>query len=348
MMIKQFILIVFLSLFIGCAKEYSCKDCIPEGPPEVHTTQITDITDSGTRFYGELTKTGELLVADFGFCWADTPVPTIASNKISLGQTDSLQSFNSIQAGLLPDTRYYVRAFATNSIATVYGEELSFITDKSCTDTSLYFDGIYVGGSFSNDHADISSTAPMSVIDATTSYTIEVWAKHSLFSYPGGLERIYSKDNVFQFRVVDNKFTGEIGNSVVQTPYPADTFWHHLAFVRDKSTGTLKLFIDGQLQATAADNSGTVSNNGSMVCIGARNNGGGIYELWTGNLKYLRVSNIARYTGSFTPSPRYASDVNTLGLWPFNEAGGNILNDVSGNNHNGTITGAEWQVKECE
>lgn len=219
-----------------------------------------------------------------------------------------------------------------------------------CKDTSLYFDGIHINntGNFNNDHIDISSNGPMSVIDPNTSYTIEVWAKRGLTSYPGGLERIYSKDNVFQFRITDNKFTGEIGSSSVQTAYPADTLWHHLAFVRDKASSTLKLFIDGQLKATAADNSGSVDNNGSMECIGARNNGNGIYEIWEGSLKYLRVSNTARYSISFTPASRYFSDANTLALWPFNDASGNVLKDVSGNNYNGTIVGAEWETGGCQ
>ncbi|MEO5947088.1 MAG: LamG domain-containing protein [Chitinophagaceae bacterium] len=348
MRIKTFILLISLSTFYSCAKEYSCEDCIPPSPPEVKTVQITDITINSARFHGELIKTGNLLITEFGFCWASHPIPTLGDNKIGFGQTDSLQSFDSLQNGLSPNTIYYLRAFATNSIGTVYGQELSFKTEVLCRDTSLHFDGIYINntGSFNNDHVDIGANGPMSVIGTNLSYTIEAWVKRGHVSYPNGLERIYSKDNVFQFRVVNDNFIGEIGSASIQTPYPADTFWHHLAFVRDKSSNTLKLFIDGQLKVTAADISGAVSNNGSMVCIGARNNGGGIYELWTGNLKYLRVSNVARYSNSFIAAQRYSTDVNTLAIWPCNDASGNVLKDISGNNDGG-ITNAEWRFGVC-
>lgn len=344
---------IFCTILIGSLFLQSCKkECLQVSNASLKVTTITinEITDSSARLYGALLQTGNSTVSEHGFCWSKNINPTTSGNKISYGSINSPQSFSNTIRGLESSQTYFFRAYAINSTGTVYGEELSFRTGFQCKDTSLYFDGIYINntGSFNNDHVDIGANGPMSVIGANTSYTIEVWAKHGLVSYPNGLERIYSKDNVFQFRIVNNNFIGEIGNSSIQTPYPADTFWHHLAFVRDKASSSLKLFIDGQLKITTSDISGSVANNGSMVCIGARNNGGGIYELWTGNLKYLRVSNTARYSGSFTPTQRYVADINILGFWPFNDGNGNSLRDISGNNSNGTITNASWAFGKCQ
>lgn len=342
-----FFLLSLSFLYISCKKEYSCEKCIPITLPDVSTDSVTDISQTSAEFHGTLLKIGDTSVSDFGFCWATTSNPTINNNKVSNGLTNTKQSFSNVVIGLLPNQTYYVRAFAKNSLGTAYSEELNFTTLNSISpDTSLYFDGVYINntGDFNNDHVDISPNGPMSTISATTSYTIEAWVKRTIINNTNGLERIYSKDNIFQFRVFNNNFEAEIGSASVQTAYPADTLWHHLAFVRDKSSNTLKLFIDGQLKVSIADNSSSLNNNGAIVCIGARNNGNGIYELWKGNIRYLRVSNVARYNSSFTSAHRYDADTNTLALWPFSEGTGTVLHDVSGHNYNGNIVNATWVI----
>ena len=204
-----------------------------------------------------------------------------------------------------------------------------------CVSEYLHFDG-------NDDWIDISNNGPMSNIQNNVSYTIEAWVKRAHTSLPGGLERIYSKDYIFNFRIINDMFSGEIGNSSVVFQYPSDTLWHHIAFVRDISQLSLLLFIDGSLVNSSVDNSSTINNNNSMVCIGARNNGIGIYEEWKGGLKLIRVSDINRYSNSFVPNVNYTSDNNTLGFWPLNEGSGNIANDLSINSHNGSISNSIW------
>ncbi len=204
-----------------------------------------------------------------------------------------------------------------------------------CVSEYLHFDG-------NDDWIDISNDGPMSNIQNNVSYTIEAWVKRAHTSLPGGLERIYSKDYIFNFRIINDMFSGEIGNSSVVFQYPSDTLWHHIAFVRDISQLSLLLFIDGSLVNSSVDNSSTINNNNSMVCIGARNNGIGIYEEWKGGLKLIRVSDINRYSNSFVPNVNYTSDNNTLGFWPLNEGSGNIANDLSINSHNGSISNSIW------
>ncbi|MPR32504.1 LamG-like jellyroll fold domain-containing protein [Salmonirosea aquatica] len=230
--------------------------------------------------------------------------------------------------------RIYIFLFATLLIPNLISAQ--------CFKTSLYFDGVYNAESTSNDHVDISTYGPMSTIESGVSYTIEAWVKRDRISNPGGYERILSKDFIYQFRIIDNQFVGEIGTSSVQTPYPADTLWHHLAFVRNAAQGTLILFIDGQLRATAPDNSTSLPNNNAMVCIGARNNGAGeINELWKGNIRWMRVSKVARYLADFTPTETYVTDSQTLAVWPLNEGYGTSLNDPAGYN-TGKIVNATW------
>jgi uncharacterized protein (TIGR02145 family) len=61
-----------------------------------------------------------------GICWSTNPLPTINDNKTSDGK--GIGSFTSSIDGLLPGTTYYFRAYATNSISTSYGQQISETT----------------------------------------------------------------------------------------------------------------------------------------------------------------------------------------------------------------------------
>ena len=62
-----------------------------------------------------------------GVCWNTTGAPTVAGNHTDDG--DGLGSFTSNLTELTPNTTYYVRAYATNSIGTAYGEQMAIITE---------------------------------------------------------------------------------------------------------------------------------------------------------------------------------------------------------------------------
>jgi uncharacterized protein (TIGR02145 family) len=77
---------------------------------------------------GNITSNGGGTVTVSGICWATTTAPTTANSKTTDGTLTGV--FTSNLTGLSPATTYYVRAYATNSAGTAYGNEVSFTTGQ--------------------------------------------------------------------------------------------------------------------------------------------------------------------------------------------------------------------------
>ncbi|HPR59198.1 MAG TPA: FISUMP domain-containing protein, partial [Bacteroidales bacterium] len=100
---------------------------ISNGFPTVTTTSATEITTSSATSGGEVTSQGDSFVTARGICWNTSGDPTTADSKTTDGTGTG--SFSSSLTGLIPNTTYYVRAYATNSAGTCYGDELEFTTN---------------------------------------------------------------------------------------------------------------------------------------------------------------------------------------------------------------------------
>src|ERR1035437_2147768 len=97
--------------------------------PTLITDSITNITQTTAISGGNITSDGGASVSIRGVCWSTSTNPTISNTKTSDGL--GLGSFVSNLAGLTANTTYYVRAYATNSAGTVYGNEVNFITSAA-------------------------------------------------------------------------------------------------------------------------------------------------------------------------------------------------------------------------
>ena len=101
--------------------------------PTVTTGAVSSITATTAISGGEVTTDGDAEVAERGVCWATEPNPTVDDNHTSDGT--GMGTFTSSLTDLTSGTTYYVRAYATNSVGTAYGEEVSFTTMESQQDT---------------------------------------------------------------------------------------------------------------------------------------------------------------------------------------------------------------------
>ena len=99
--------------------------------PVVTTTTVSTFTNTTATSGGNISSDGGSAITAKGVCWATTANPTISNSKTTDGTGSG--SFTSNISGLTSGTTYYLRAYATNSIATSYGIEFSF-TPGTVTD----------------------------------------------------------------------------------------------------------------------------------------------------------------------------------------------------------------------
>jgi len=102
----------------------SCKK--EPDPLALITISVSAITYSTATSGGNITSDGGSAITSRGVCWSIAQSPTTNDNKTEDGSGTG--TFTSTLTGLSPVSSYYVRAYATNSEGTTYGDEVSFTT----------------------------------------------------------------------------------------------------------------------------------------------------------------------------------------------------------------------------
>jgi len=100
------------------------------------TNTVTSITSTTAVSGGNITNDGGGNITARGVCWNTSGNPTITDNKTTNGIGPG--SFSSNLTGLSDGTTYYVRAYATNSAGTAYGDQISFITLVTDIEGNIY------------------------------------------------------------------------------------------------------------------------------------------------------------------------------------------------------------------
>ena len=110
----------------GTSYGEECSFTTQEGLAAISTNSVTNITATSAISGGNITDDGGFNITARGVCWSTMQNPTTTNNHTSDGS--GLGEFSSSITGLETNMTYYVRAYATNSIGTTYGQELSFTT----------------------------------------------------------------------------------------------------------------------------------------------------------------------------------------------------------------------------
>jgi uncharacterized protein (TIGR02145 family) len=94
--------------------------------PTVTTLALSEIGQNTATSGGNVTNNGNGTVNARGVCWSTTLDPTI--NDYQTVDGSGMGNFTSNLTGLIENTTYYLRAYATNQAGTAYGNQLSFGT----------------------------------------------------------------------------------------------------------------------------------------------------------------------------------------------------------------------------
>jgi uncharacterized protein (TIGR02145 family) len=94
--------------------------------PTLTTTDASLITLTSAVSGGNITSDGNAAITARGVCWSTSLNPTVDNSKTS-DQTGT-GSFISTLTGLTSGTLYHIRAYATNSVGTAYGNDVTFTT----------------------------------------------------------------------------------------------------------------------------------------------------------------------------------------------------------------------------
>lgn len=145
--------------------------------PVLSSVTMGTISNTFAEVEANVSSLGNGTLVDAGFVYSLNPYPTLDDKFLSCGKNTSLKS--TIQ-GLLPETKYYIRAYATNEKGTAYGAEKSFTTTKTIVNPyttitvetsygSVQFDMAKVeGGTFTMGAQNSSSSQPNYDKDADT------------------------------------------------------------------------------------------------------------------------------------------------------------------------------------
>ena len=208
------------------------------------------------------------------------PLTAITNTSLLLNGTD---------AGII-DKSQSVKTLALN------GDVKSSTTQSKYLTSSMYFDGT----------GDLVSTAQSANL-GTGDFTIEAWV------YPTALngndtfiaEHWAGVSAGFIFRAHTNNYLSIFDGSTNQASSTAivTNQWQHVAASR--SSGTLKLFIDGTQVLSVSNSTTSLTGNGSgeSITVGAIHNGSGSFtNFFNGYISDARVTKgLARYTANFTP-----------------------------------------------
>jgi uncharacterized protein (TIGR02145 family) len=132
------LIISLLTLIVtGCDKDDNKQ---PPTIPVVTTAALTNITSSGATGGGSIVSDGGDAITASGIVWSKTnATPTLVDSVIA--GTTATGTFTSTISGLDFNTQYYIRAFATNSIGTGYGEVVTLNTTNDTNKVRFTYNG---------------------------------------------------------------------------------------------------------------------------------------------------------------------------------------------------------------
>lgn len=311
----------------GNSPQYSNEVSVTtSGVPTLTTTTISSVTAVGSVSGGEITDDGGSNVTARGVVWSTSSNPTISlSTKTTDGNGTGI--FTSNISGLVANTTYYVRAYATNSTGTGYGNETSFTTSNIDITTGLvgYWpfngnandesgngnNGTVNGATLTTDRfGNVNSaysfngisnfiSGVISNLDNTSVTSLSAWLKCN--GDAGGLPydmffqygHIGSHTFTYSYNFSNNRF--DLSSRCFPSPYFVEkdiaNSWHH--FVLTDYLGLINVYVDNVLVSTLSNNNNSNCYAGSNEFLIGGENDPSENQYFTGSIDDVRIYNRA-------------------------------------------------------
>lgn len=124
---RRWNVVLFVTFFVSAV--LTITGCKKKDPPIVSTSAVSEITLSSAKAGGTVSSDGGAEVTSRGVCWSTNLLPTTSDKYTSDGTGTG--DFMSTLTELTEGTTYYLRAYATNSEGTTYGDVISFKTTET-------------------------------------------------------------------------------------------------------------------------------------------------------------------------------------------------------------------------
>ena len=122
---------------------FSCPGDVKE--PVINTLSISAIGQNTATSGGTISSDGGSVITGRGVVWSTSPNPVISLNNKTSDGSD-IGTFESLITGLSANTKYFLRSYATNSLSTTYGNEVSFTTSGTSINLNLNGNWLTSGG----------------------------------------------------------------------------------------------------------------------------------------------------------------------------------------------------------
>jgi hypothetical protein len=284
------------------------------GAATVTTTVASGITMISASSGGNVVSDGGAAVTARGVCWATTSNPTISGNHTTDGSGTG--TFSSSITGLFSNTLYHVRAYATNSGGTYYGEDITFTTLCGIVNTFPWTEGFENAGLIPNcwTQEQVSGTGVLNWVFITGSGNSHPAASHG-GTYNACLKDVTSADD--KTRLVTPTI------NLISLENPVLTFWHTQAYWnpdQDQLAVYYKTSAVGSWTLLASYTSNVTT--WTQRTISLPNGTDDYYIAFEGNAKYgygVCVDDVS-ITGTYIPtwSGAISNNWSTAGNWTNN------------------------------
>jgi hypothetical protein len=126
------VLVVLACLLLSSCEKYNLERTNPLDPAihkstfSVQTLTVTDLSSFYAIVGGIVTSNLGTEITERGICYGNSQNPESSGERVIIGS--GIGSFSLPVRDLVSNSTYYVKAYATSTEDTVYGEQLSFVT----------------------------------------------------------------------------------------------------------------------------------------------------------------------------------------------------------------------------